>query len=309
MNTDQTSIPVSPYKQPRDGGISAFFGEREEVGYLPGTSVRVWYTHLDQWFGTHWHNAMEIVVGERGYYQMEIDGDSYQVRKGELLMIPPGITHSMTPKEYCTGFVYFLDLSILQTVKSAASVIPIMTKPIYITEKKDLKLYTTASALLRLMREEYFSGSEMRELMFYAHFLTLTAEIGKYSLESSQPMLHARFDKRQEYMDKFNEIVNFINLHYGNDLNIEDISKMFGFSKFHFVRLFKQYTRYTFGDYLTLQRIQAAEKLLMLKEMSITEIAFQVGFSSISTFSRVFRKLKSCTPSEYRDIYLHQHYE
>lgn len=307
MDAKKIIIPVSPYKQPCDGGLSAFHGEREIVGYLPGTSVRVWYTHLDECFGQHWHNAMEVVVGENGYYQMEIAGTSYQIRKGEIMLIPPGVTHTMQPLDCCTGFVYLFDLSILQSVKSAASVIPIMTKPIYIGKKHNPKLQVIASALLRQMRDEYFGHNEMRELMFYSYFLTLVAEIGKYNALTTQESMHARFDKRQEHMDKFNEIINFINMNYASDLNIDIVSKMFGFSKFHFTRLFKQYAQYTFGDYLTLQRIRAAERLLSHPSMSVTEIAFQSGFSSISTFSRVFRQFKNCTPSEYREIYIRKH--
>ncbi len=299
--------PQSLYPQPRDGGDSQQFGEKEIVGYLPGTSVRIWYTHLDESYPMHWHTAMEIIVGEKGYYEMVVDQQTYLVKADEFLIIPSGIPHSLTPHEHCNGFVYFLDASILNFVQSSASIMPVITRPIYITATTNPKLHLAVGSLLRQMRREYFSENEMRELFFYSHFLEIAAEIGRHSSSLSETLLHIRSDKRKEYRDKFNEIIHYINQNYTNELTIEGVSKQFGFSKFHFSRLFKQYTQFTFCEYLSFQRLKAAEFYLSQPEMSITDIAFQSGFSSLSTFSRVFKQQKNCTPSEYREIYVKEH--
>ena len=80
---------------------------------------------------------------------------------------------------------------------------------------------------------------------------------------------------------------------------------MAGYSKYHFSRLFSEYTKETFCDYLNLRRIKAAEELLLNDSLSVTEIAMQSGFSSIATFNRLFRSLKGCSPSEYRKLNTH----
>lgn len=306
VNKSTNKIPPE-YNQPIEGGLSKLTGNKELVGYLPGTSVRIWYTHLDECFPTHWHNALEILVCENGYYETIINDIPYQVQKDQILLIPPGITHTLAPKGNCNGFVYLLNLDILNSIQSAASIMPILTHPIYITEKNNPKLHTLAHTLLRQMREKYFSDDEMLELLFYSYFLNLVAEIGRYYSASVQKDLHLRLDKRKEYVNKFNEIINYINKNYTENLTLESVSKEFGFSKYHFSRLFKQYTQFTFCDYLMYQRVKSAEYSLAQPNMSITEIAFQSGFSSLSTFSRVFRKLKNCTPSEYRELYSNKH--
>ena len=94
--------------------------------------------------------------------------------------------------------------------------------------------------------------------------------------------------------------MDYIDEHYMEDLNLEDIAESIGFSKFHFSRLFKQYTNFTFCDYLCYRRIKVAEELLAMPDLSITEVALQAGFPSISTFNRLFKQHKNCTPSEYR---------
>ena len=86
-------------------------------------------------------------------------------------------------------------------------------------------------------------------------------------------------------------------------ITLEMVSDIAGFSKYHFSRLFKQCSGYNFYDYLCYLRIKSAENLLIHPGVSITEIALQSGFTSLSTFNRIFKKIKNCTPSEYRNLY------
>ena len=55
--------------------------------------------------------------------------------------------------------------------------------------------------------------------------------------------------------------------------------------------------------YLNKKRIEYAEKLLVDPELSITEVALQSGFSSLSAFIRMFKLIKDCTPTEFRNLY------
>ena len=59
----------------------------------------------------------------------------------------------------------------------------------------------------------------------------------------------------------------------------------------------------TFYDYLIGRRIKASEILLSQQDLSITDVALQAGFSSISTFNRTFKAKKGCTPGEYRALF------
>ena len=76
-----------------------------------------------------------------------------------------------------------------------------------------------------------------------------------------------------------------------------------GFSKYHFSRLFKQYTDSTFYKYLNQKRIEYAKTLLQDPGMTVTEVAFKSGFSSLSAFLRMFKLMNNCTPTEFREMY------
>ena len=69
-----------------------------------------------------------------------------------------------------------------------------------------------------------------------------------------------------------------------------------------FANVFKQFSGMSCYDYLIQKRIAHAEALLIQPDLSITEVAMRSGFGSLSTFNRVFKAVKNCTPSEYKNL-------
>ena len=82
-----------------------------------------------------------------------------------------------------------------------------------------------------------------------------------------------------------------------------EIAGMTGFSKFHFSRLFKEFTGTSFYKYLNVRRISHAERLLLDPQLNVTDAAVLSGFNSISAFMRMFKIIKGCTPTEFRNLY------
>ena len=76
-----------------------------------------------------------------------------------------------------------------------------------------------------------------------------------------------------------------------------------GFSKFYFSRLFKQFTNVSFYKYVNQKRIEKAAEMLTEPNISITNVALSCGFESLSSFIRMFKIVKGCTPTEFRNMY------
>ncbi|HEX3021454.1 MAG TPA: AraC family transcriptional regulator, partial [Lachnospiraceae bacterium] len=161
--------------------------------------------------------------------------------------------------------------------------------------------------LLLQIRNEYFSMNSFRELSIYSKIIDFFAQIGINHYESGFLNPYVRPNKKIEYIEKFNAVLDFIDNHYMHDITLESVAAFAGFSKYHFTRLFKQYTDATFYDYLSYKRIKVAQDLLSKPELSITEIAFQSGFATISTFNRIFKRLIGCTPTDYRQVHSNNH--
>ena len=101
-----------------------------------------------------------------------------------------------------------------------------------------------------------------------------------------------------------NRIYQFCLEHLADpNIGVEDMAKECGYSKFHFTRLFKQFTNVSFYKYLNQKRIATAEKLLADPQNSITDAALNSGFTSLSSFIRMFKIVKGCTPTEFRSMY------
>ena len=82
----------------------------------------------------------------------------------------------------------------------------------------------------------------------------------------------------------------FIDECYDLPLDLNQISRQACLSRFHFLRLFRDTFETTPHQYLIQRRIEKAKELLRLKEMSVTDVCFEVGFESLGSFSALFRR-------------------
>ncbi|MCI8598916.1 MAG: AraC family transcriptional regulator [Lachnospiraceae bacterium] len=106
---------------------------------------------------------------------------------------------------------------------------------------------------------------------------------------------------KNEYLDAEMELaIQFFNDNYNTEVNIEAYAASKGMSVSWFIRNFKQYTHTTPMQYLVSRRITNAQMLLETTNYNITEIGRIVGYDNPLYFSRIFRKQKGVSPSEYR---------
>jgi AraC-like DNA-binding protein len=87
---------------------------------------------------------------------------------------------------------------------------------------------------------------------------------------------------------------------YASPLDLNDLARAAGCSRFHFVRSFRAAYGHTPGRYLTLRRIERAKDLLRSVNLTVTEICMLVGFSSLGSFSSKFTEVVGMSPTEYR---------
>ncbi len=92
----------------------------------------------------------------------------------------------------------------------------------------------------------------------------------------------------------------YIAKNYQNPLKSKDISEHVGIHPDYANHIFKKAFGYTINEYIATERISHAQRLLLTTDMSITDIAYDSGFSSISRFNTVFLKISHCTPRDFR---------
>ena len=97
------------------------------------------------------------------------------------------------------------------------------------------------------------------------------------------------------------QVANYIHIHYREPLTLKEIANHFSYTQNHLNKLFLSTFDTTIMKYLSKTRIDQVEKLLVCSDMSVTQICIECGFSSISTFFRIFKEYNKMSPKEYRD--------
>jgi len=92
----------------------------------------------------------------------------------------------------------------------------------------------------------------------------------------------------------------FIEEHQTEALSLGAVAKAVGMSSFYFCKMFKKFTGINFTNYVTRVRIERAKHLLLNHNLRVSEIAFEVGFQSLTHFNRVFKQVMGSSPTDYR---------
>ncbi len=87
---------------------------------------------------------------------------------------------------------------------------------------------------------------------------------------------------------------------WAEPIDLDAVAGHAGYSRYHFVRLFRAAYGQTPGQYLSRRRVERAEDLLRTADLSVTEICMLVGFTSLGSFSSSFKKQTGLSPSDYR---------
>jgi AraC family transcriptional regulator of adaptative response / methylphosphotriester-DNA alkyltransferase methyltransferase len=140
------------------------------------------------------------------------------------------------------------------------------------------------------------SKTPVREnIIFFAH-TTAAMEQGFRPCKRCCPNKEV-FEPELELVKKAKDIID---TGYNRRIDISYIAKQLGVSKNHLIRLFKRHSDFTPNQYITKMRVDKALELLDQEEASILEIAYAVGFKSLSNFYKCFKEKTGHTPNEHR---------
>jgi AraC-like DNA-binding protein len=129
--------------------------------------------------------------------------------------------------------------------------------------------------------------SVVKLLSIFAQHLSLLSNQVVVQQENSEPPVITR---AKEYIHE----------HQTEEISLGQVAKAVNTSTFYFCKMFKKVTGINFTDYLSRIRIEKSKNLLLNPNLRVSEIAFEVGFQSLTHFNRVFKKILGQSPTEYR---------
>ena len=262
--------------------IAILNGTHETVTYKDLQGIRLWHNREYEDYPLHWHTALEIIMPFENEYTVTIDGKPHILNEGDIWITAPGTLHELRAPE--TGERLTIHPFLLVRRDSHGDL------------NGKLRFY------LEEIIREYDYLAPYAEAAIYSLMIRFFVTLGRANINPQEMFPGITSSKQHEYVDKFMNVCNYITEHCTENITVDELASLAGFSKFHFARLFKQFTNTSCYDYIIQKRIAYAEKLLIEPDLSITEVSMRSGFNSLSTFNRIFKSAKNCTPSEYKKL-------
>lgn len=149
---------------------------------------------------------------------------------------------------------------------------------------------------LKSLEEAYFQTKVLNEEQYQA-FISLLNQFSEHLALLSNSIL---LEDEEKELPVISKAKRFIKENLEEGLTLQDVASSINCSASYFCKMFKETTGMTFLDYLSRLRIEKAKNMLNNPHKRITEIAYDVGFQSISQFNRSFSKIVGTSPSKYR---------
>lgn len=275
----------------------------ETVYYRENSNVRLFVNTENENYPTHWHTPMEIIMPLENGYNVYIGNDTVYLNEGDIIFIASGVAHKLIAPLSGKRIIMQIEWSVVSKIRDLNSILTLISPAITITSADSGDIHSNIRQILLNIADEYQKDLFLSEAMIYSRMFEVLMLIGRHHIKSSHHF-NVRKQKQQEYVERFLSICQYIDSHCTEDITLDEIAKTAGFSKYHFSRLFKQFTNITFYKYLNKKRIEFALTLLAEPQVSVTDAAMQSGFNSPSSFIRVFKAEKNCTPTAYREMFI-----
>lgn len=256
-----------------------FEKKKASSGTYPGTS-------LDPL--PHLHSHLELILMKKGTSRAIAGNKEVLFEAGDLFIAFPNQVH------------FYLDICIPQdhqVIYLSPDILPEFTLelenfiPVSPLLKNAINNPTIVSSFENLVEILKTKDKEYRQTELKGHSLLFFSELFrcmplKEFISSNTTLLE--------------NVIHYCQSHYAEDITLTSMAKAISSNQFYISRLFNEQLHLNFRDYINNLRIEKACELLKNKQRTITEIAYEVGYSSMRTFHRSFQKIEGMTPKEYR---------
>ncbi len=248
----------------------------------------------------HWHEHLEILYIKKGGSWFRFGPHQYQTQDEDILVVNPSEVHHHSEGPHTTYYRFM-----------------IINPQIYDGFGQDicrLKYWNPLSdgscsfhnrihspcvrQMVMNIFDEYDRQQPGYEIAMRGQMLMLLAALFREELRDDVSNRQQRQFMR--LAERMKEALLYVEEHYAQDIHTELLAQLCGWNLSYFCRQFKKVMGVTAAQYINEYRISKAEALLKNSALPITDIAFAVGFSDSSYFSRCFKALRGVTPQSIR---------
>lgn len=249
----------------------------------------------------HWHPYAEILLSLQDGNTVTINFNKYVLKSNDIIIVYPGELHSVKSISEKSFLIIQFPISLITVMSEINRILPILSRTPYCAY--DPCNVENDRMVLTLKQIDVLCQSEhpFVEVEIYSLLLAFFALFGQYCINSNNTASSGYTVTQYKSSKLMAEACLYISQNCEKPLTLDIVAHQLGISKSYFSHLFKDYTQMTFVDYLIQERINRAETLFWGPKKRMIDIAFECGFSSISSFNRTFKKVKGISPTAFRD--------
>ncbi|HIW84350.1 MAG TPA: AraC family transcriptional regulator [Candidatus Dorea gallistercoris] len=250
----------------------------------------------------HYHDFDKITIFIKGHVTYVVEGRSYELKPYDIVLVKHNDLHRLTAddRELYERIIVYISPSFIEAYKTSDYDLSFCFQKAYEEGSNVLRipspdkspLFHAITRLEQSFTDDGYASGLYRQLLFLEFMVHLNRAARRNRLE---------FLDKEKNGSKVSAILQYINENLSGDLRIDQIAETFYISKYHMMRLFKQETGHTLGNYISKKRLLLAKELI-LSGLSPDQACFQCGYRDYSTFFRAYRKLFGHSPQEGRTL-------
>lgn len=251
----------------------------------------------------HFHNQYEIFYLIEGERQFFFNNRSYLVKGGDLILVDENIIHMtkdhLIPEIGHDRIILYVDRGKMQELEKKfphLNLVDFFHAHYGVFHLSAKQQSAFIDFYVRLMKEfeqkkrNYKAVIDMEIMLYFIEFMR------ENHVPAREDAMNAGNAKYQHVYDA----ADYISKHYTQSISLDTLASRFYISKYYLCRTFKEITDYSVNEYVNIHRIQHAKRLLEETDLSISEIAHQMGYESITYFEKVFKTYMTISPLKYR---------
>ena len=251
----------------------------------------------------HIHDEVQILAGISGILEVSVNSKRSNLRVGDVMIINSRIPHKTKSILPFTATVSVLIPANELFFAKNRQEHPLLALALAQNEKdfmylrREEEVSTEIFSTITRMNEENLKKDTAHTLFTDGYTQILIGLLHRHGLIND---ISKQCDAVA--IAKLSPVLEYLKKNLSSEITLEQAANINGMNREYFCRFFKKATGVTLVDYINFMRISRAQELLISTQENISTIADELGFSSVSYFSRVFKNITNITPADYREI-------
>ena len=255
--------------------------------------------------GLHKHPFYELSIMTKGIMDYVIRGKHLELdmEKHNIIFIPPKTIHKRVVHcipSVITGFQIQINATDVKYKRFVNNLPNILRKRGYIIPGSQEIINLFDQIFLELNMEKPFF-KDRTKMLVNDFFIAFFRESFPYQVKQLEKLNQTKQSGHnfQEHLVAL--ACRYVEEHLARQIQIDEIALYCGMSKRHLNRIFSEHKGMALGNYVINRKINEARKKIMRNDSLIKDVAYELGFSNVSYFCRLFKKITGKTPENYRE--------